>query len=279
MFATLSRRWPWLVALACLLLAFILTVPLSQVTMPSEAKVGGLRPVPTSEGANLTPLPAQETATVVALKTQLVKEPKGHIRKSDHGTWSYDASREESGLVVATVSFDDTSVNGLRAFSAANKKLAEDLETSGNEAIVKVTFKKPIPVEEYRAWAASSGVTEFDVIYTRVRDNAGRNSSFSTVSMSHDPYPQPALDSFIDSSNKMASGPFTVVGITYFEGKIAADRLAGLSRDPNVFLADVTENIIRSELMQDNVLLADRTHVPPLDVFGVMERLGLNNFK
>lgn len=279
MFVTLSRRLAWLVAIACLVLAFIIAVPYVQVAPQAQANVNGLRAVATSHSVKLTARPAEGTATAVAAKTQVAKEPKGRIRTRDYGSWSYEASREESGLVVATVRYDTKTAEGVRAYAAANKQLATELATSRNEAIVKVTFKKPFPVDAYRAWAASSGVTQFDYVYTRVKNSAGRDGMFSVVAHSQDPLPQSGLDSFMLSSKQMDNGPYTVVGVIYFEGRIAADRLVELSSDPDVFVADVTHNIIVSELVQDGIYLADRTHVSPVDVFVVLESLGLHNFK
>ncbi len=44
-------------------------------------------------------------------------------------------------------------------------------------------------------------------------------------------------------------------------------------------VADVTQNIIRSELQGGDVVLADRMHVPPVGIFAAMENLGLENFR
>jgi hypothetical protein len=77
--------------------------------------------------------------------------------------------------------------------------------------------------------------------------------------------------------------PFSVVGVYYLSGMVDAQRLPAIAADPLVFLADVTPNIVRRDLLRRGVLAPapnlDWVTIQPPSPFWAMEDLGLEHFR
>jgi hypothetical protein len=222
---------------------------------------------------------AQETATISVLATLVAQQPRGFIQEHDFGAWSYKAWREDSGLVDASVDIDSSSVAGLQAFAAANRDLANQLAAGSGDVEVRIVFRHVLSPDEYLAWSASAGLDWYsDVSFTSI-DTRGHEGGGSIASDSNDPWPQERVNSFLDAGRSVPYGPITIGGPFYVLGKVAANRLPIVANDPRVFVADVTSNVIRSELEAANVVIADRTFVNPPQIFSAMLALGLENFR
>lgn len=221
---------------------------------------------------------AQQIATMSALTTQIAQQPTGLIQERDYGAWSYKAWREENGMVQASVGFDSSSVAGLQAFAAANRDLAAQLATGGDDVDVQVIFRRVLTPTEYLAWSASAGLDWYRLISFSATDTRGHEGSGSIVSVSNDPWPQDGVNRFIDTSRTAPYGPLTVNGPFEVDGKIAASRLLAVANDPRVFMVDVTSYVISSELKAANVVM-DRVNVDPPPIFSAMMALGLDNFR
>lgn len=221
---------------------------------------------------------AQRIATLSALTTQIAQQPRGLIREHDFGAWSYKAWREENGMVQASVGFDSSSVAGLQAYAAANRDLAAQLATGGDDIDVQVVFRRVLTPTEYLAWSASAGMDWYEYISFNATDTRGHGGSGSIVSDSSDPWPQGGVNRFLDTGRTAPYGPLTINGPFEVDGKIAANRLLTVANDPRVFVVDVTSYVISSELEAANVVM-DWVNVDPPPIFSAMLALGLENFR
>lgn len=225
---------------------------------------------------------AQATATtmsLVALATRAGAEPTGIVGSHNYGSWSYQAVRKTDGEVEARINVNLSSVSSLKAYAAANRALATQLATSGKDVVVKVTFKQPLPIDTYRAWAASSGIIHFDNVYVEAKNAEGQPSVFAIFPDSGDPYPSSILEEFLKNTKNKPSGLLTPEAIPYVEGKIPAKLLPAIANNSEVFLADVTQNIIQSELETNGVVAGYLAVVPPVHIYTSMQDLGLGNFR
>lgn len=116
----------------------------------------------------------------------------GHER--DYGSWRYSVGRAANhGRLDGYVYYDNTSINGLRAYAAANRILANQLASAGGTAEMQVTFRAPMAPDAFRAWAAASGLT-VGVVDIRMVDTTGNRSTIGLFPRGGDPLPQAVLE-------------------------------------------------------------------------------------
>lgn len=205
------------------------------------------------------------------------------IPAHDFGTWSYTAGREDDGALVIHVRYDDRSIAGLRAYATANRTLAQQLAREGGQAEVQITFRAPVSPDEFRTWAASTGL-KVKTVTLRTVEGDGRRSTLGVHPQATDPLPQAAIDRRLASvsqtqrSGKLI-GPLTVQGVITVTASVDAKRLPSIAGDPRVFLADVTPAVTRRALTTAGVSDAARGTVFVKPPFWQMEDLGLDNFR
>lgn len=167
------------------------------------------------------------------------------IGQRDFGAWSYTAIREENGLVNVEIRFDHQSVQGIRAFATANKTLAKQLASYKDLIEVEVTFRRPMDPAAYRAWAVAAGISYFDSVHIMaVEQLEGLSAQIAVYPQSTDPLPRAYFEEALRSTNKHR-GPITIRGVDAFKGKVDGQQLTTLAADPQVFIVDVTANIVR----------------------------------
>jgi hypothetical protein len=207
------------------------------------------------------------------------------MRRKSYSHWSYLATREEDGTVTAEVDFDHRSVQGIRNFVTANQQLIADLANTRGEVTVEVTFREPLDINTYRDRVQKAGVSHFD--YIQVWPDTPNVSTMGLVaspiqmiiiSDSADSLPQKALDEAM-SSNRQDLGEFTIKGVVAFSGKIDPVKLPALAADPQVFLVDVSTNIVRKDLVEAGMTGATTARIRnPISIYAAMSKLGLENF-
>jgi|GEM_PF-5140467 len=244
------------------------------VPVATEAQPLAPTPVPT-----LPPPVADTLPEPPSLATPRPTEPVLLVRQRVFTSWSYKAIKEEDGIPSAEIRFDDSSVRGILAFAAENRELATQLALSGGQVDIEVTFHRLLSTDAYRAWAATAGISYFQSAHLLARDrNDGPPPQIGVISKSNDPLPLENFSQALEATDR-GYGPADVRGVDSFKGRVDASRLPSLIADPQVFLVDVTKNIVRSDLRDARVAMWERARIhQPVLVYVAMERLGLANF-
>jgi hypothetical protein len=178
------------------------------------------------------------------------------IQQRDFKSWSYTVTREETGHLAAETRFDAQSVPGIKAFAAANQKLASQQATKDGEAEIFVVFRTPLAPDAYRAWASRFSIRHFDAVYMKSSD--GREFKdfkdplppiLTTVLVnSSDPLPQSQLESALQSLKSSAGSRSSIQGVVAFRGKADNRQLVSLTTESQVIFADLTAQVIRENL-------------------------------
>lgn len=260
----------------CLSAVILLTVFSLFTTLPAQHGAGGRLGLPQAQPTRaeaVIPTPVQPSNAPDQSRSW-PKGPVGLVRQHDFGAWSYTAIREESGLVTAEVQFNDNSVDGVRAFIAANRSLANQLAGSPDLVPFVLTFQTPLDYASYRAWATAAGLKRFDAVYLRGTVQ-GRAFQTGTFVSSSDPLPAKTYDDLVALTARQYDTPITMLGVFAFEGQAEAKLLPTLATDPQVFVLDLTANSVHADLREASVPYADYIHVRNgLDVFGATEKFG-----
>jgi hypothetical protein len=220
----------------------------------------------------VTPNPSpQVTGTVIS---EVVME-------RDYGVWSFRAVSRPGMESWALVEFDYDSVSSLINYALANQALGTQLAAQGGQVDVGITFNTFVTPEQFRAWAPTKGLTIKETVLRTV-DSNGQEGTISVPSA-----PAPFNDKGLlpqDDLDEIMHTPgwptITIRGVYWTRATVDATRLPELALDPLVFLADVTPNIVRNELIaagwtgveHDNIRVDRNTP------FWRMEELGLENF-
>lgn len=240
------------------------------------------QPVETSE-ALLTQLVVgatvlAETATAHALLPTATMSPPPptpeRVSQRTFETWSYRAF-SISGRVYADIRYDNDSVASLKAYAKANRQLADQLAAQGSQADVYITFNRFVTPEEFRVWAPARGLS-IERSDLRTMGPDGREGTLGHRAHPYDKEIQPLdrLDEFLEPG-------WTVRGVYWTVATVDTARLPELASDSLVFLADVTSNVARNDLVAAGWLGAEEASIsvnggePP---FGSMEDLGLEHF-
>jgi hypothetical protein len=189
------------------------------------------------------------------------------VYRHDYGSWSYSVHDVEEGLGIV-VHYDKKTVAGLVAYARLNRDLAADLASTGGEVRVEITFRALVGIQEYREWVEARGV--------EVESTGLQTSSIDTRHMF---YIESGRDDVLPWEQVIAANPGgPMPGVFYTLAYVPAARLLDLTRDPLVFLADVTPNIVYRDLAQAGVSGAKKEHLIVGSPFHYMEKLGLENF-
>lgn len=233
--------------------------------------------------------------TLVVLLPLLSFSPKANsilgaqpqeVGRGDYGSWSYVAVRLEQGL-YAYIRYDDSSIQALNAYVQTNRELANQLAASTGEMRIDITFRTPVEIDKFRAWATQAGLRD-EQSDLRTVDGDGRIGTVSfnyprhlQASPHNEPLPQANLNDWLNA-RKSNRSDIVLQGVFHARGKVDSNRLPLIALDPLVYLADVTPNIVRRDLVAAGVADAE-------DVVGVynydlrhpfwrMDELGLENF-
>jgi len=197
------------------------------------------------------------------------------VRKIDFGSWHYTAYRGIRNSLDVTIQYDFESVNGIRAYAEANKKLTEQLASGGGQVEVYVTFRNYVSPEQFRAWVKATGLTSGPTtqVYGIVR-MVQQDGTRITAYTGPDAQTDKVQARWADVGAK-------VQGIVAARGWMATSQLLSLQKDQLVFLVDVTPNVVRNDLNANGVNGVDqaRVMVIPETPFWTMEDVGLDNFR
>jgi hypothetical protein len=203
----------------------------------------------------------------------------GHM---DFGLWNYDYSYYPSEADVwATVHYDTPSVEAIQAYALANRALAAELAQLPGGARVDITFRTYMPLSRLHDWALGHGLYAGSGAL-RVLDQQGTRADYPfMMQYSYAPPTVPPVP--YPSSDEGGSEQYQVEGVFYISGMVEARRLPDIVADPLVFLADVTPNAVRKDLMSKRPIpplpWLDWVTIQPPSPFRRMEELGLEHFR
>lgn len=199
------------------------------------------------------------------------------VRTGDFGSWKYTAVREATGELSASVQYDNLSVAGLRTHAATNQALIRQIVQTGGRADVQVTFRSPVTADDFRSWAAATGL-RVNGVSLRTVDQRGQRSTLFINPQDGDPLPQAFIDGQLAEASRKV-GPLTVQGVIMMHGQLEATRLPAIATDTRVFLADVTPTIVRRELAAAGIAGTEQMSINLPVTFWQLENLGLEQFR
>ena len=187
------------------------------------------------------------------------------VRACKFGNWWYSASRNPTtGNVGAIVVYDFHSATSLQNYVAANKTLLNEVVASTEPVEVLITFRSPVPVNQFRSWVQITGL---NVLHSQLRE-AGR-VTIGIEAQANDPLAQRDIDKFAHGS---------IQGVINTRATVAANQLAGLAGDPTVFLVDVSPTWVRRDLVAAGIAGGATARVEVDSPYWDMETLGLAKF-
>lgn len=250
--ATSTPQDQQMIGVATLPLPVLTTQPLAAVISDTSLPV----PMP-----SLTPLPMQEE------------------KQADYGVWQYKAGKSIDLGAHAVITYDQSSVEALQGYAAANHTLAKQVAAEGGTVQVHITFRDYMAPDQFRTWVKSKGLT---VLQTELRaiDAKGMPGTLGVYPQGDDPLPQTYMSQGLEPQKQLAGDAGTLAGVFYTYATVDAANLLNISEDPLVFIADVTPNVVRRELITSGWLdvKLENVNVDPPHAFWEMERLGLENF-
>lgn len=193
------------------------------------------------------------------------------LREADLGTWRYVVSRgsDDTGTyVAASLHHDTSSVTSLQAFAAANRVLASQLATTSGEVEIMITFRSYVSPEQYRTWVAQRGLI-VETTGLRILSASGYRTGLAVTARPNDVLPE---------SDFVWPNDPTTEGVIEARGTISTNRLLDLVNDPLVFIPDVTQTIVRRDIVG---IVPDPNAISMSlnGSFWQMEDLGLQNFR
>ena len=163
------------------------------------------------------------------------------LASGDFSTWCYQVI-EFMDNVRSDVSYDRSSRAALETFAAANRDLAEELAGQAEPITAMIYFRDPLEPEEYRQWVQRWGVQAEATMGDCPNCPTG-GLGWNMPLPPDDPYP---YDEHSDPYHQI------VLGVL---GKVAADEITQVVAAPEVFIADLTSNVIRREVESKGLLV------------------------
>jgi hypothetical protein len=202
----------------------------------------------------------------------------------NYGSWRYIAGIVEDGQdghIEAIIHYNNRSIEGLRTYAQTNRELADELASKGGEATLYITFRTYLEPDQFRTWATEMGL-QVERSELRVVDGNGQPGTLSVGGgdKNQGPLPEARMNESLERIDS-AAGVESIKGVMFTQATVEAGKLAEISKDPLVFLADVTINIVSNELASAGWPQVEETvfNISPTHAFPKMERFGLENFK
>jgi hypothetical protein len=166
------------------------------------------------------------------------KEDSGTFKVISYGSWDILIGGE-GGSTRAYISYDHQSVEGIKAYVDANKKLVNDVFTNSSDSFpVEVTFSRPVEIEDFEKLIVSS---RMDVARFEIR---GLQADGRSVTVGGAPgaelVPRAKLLEFSQRASERGF-PFAVEGVYFVVGKVNHDGYDMLAASDHVFMIDLTK--------------------------------------
>jgi hypothetical protein len=193
--------------------------------------------VPTATEANYIPTPVPGPPLVTAEMAARLPFTRSF------GTWSYTVDKTldpSMNLLYVLIKFDYESAEGIRVFQATNRQLATELASDGGEIDAVITFKRYLTMDELRSWSHAHRSRVSNIYFHQDNDPSQPTLVYGNTLESMDER-DPWADDYYDKL--MNSGAFRV------DATFSSTHLLEITEDPLVFLADVTPNTVRRDLV------------------------------
>lgn len=255
----------------------------SPITEKQAHSVDGTASLPPPLATPPTPPIPTRTITAITVTPQSTQAPVAPApiqAQENYGAWSYKAGQGAEGL-AANVHYDDSSVEALKNYAAANRELANQLTAKGGIVQVGITFRNYITPDQFRRWVGQVGL---DVQESTLRaiDEGGTRITIGIMAQNNDILPQDLIDTHLSGKGSPAAarrGSYKLQGVYYTGALVDARQLPQVGADPLVFLADVTPNIVRNVLTTGSMEGASQARILVVSPFAKMEEFGLDNFR
>lgn len=153
--------------------------------------------------------------------------------------WGYTLVLDPGGAPIAQVQYDQATMADLQRYAQTNRVLARQLVADGEKDMsVLVTFRRPLSVDEFRAWASRAPLRVKDYQFHAVGAD-GRPWTLGAAPSSGELVSGADLQSVLDHL-KARGNALEVRGVVVVDGQVDAARYEQLADAPSVFLADVT---------------------------------------
>lgn len=194
--------------------------------------------------------------------------------------WGYTlvAPADGSGVTEAFVKYDAATATDLQRYAATNRVLAQQLAAKRQpELAASVSFRRPLSVDEFRAWAARVPL-RIESFQLRLMGSEGQRWTLGGTPSQGNLI---ATDDLQRNLTHLATkGVTDLRGVITVEGRIKVTAYDRLANDPAVFLADVTRSAVASHVSETVPAVdANRLTVLVSPAFWRMEELGLENFR
>ncbi len=217
---------------------------------------------PVSTGNLAATQPTQQTVPT----QEPTEAPSTLVHQANFNGWNYIARRNADGTVNADVHFPKQSVHDLETFAAVNRALIPDVSRLDSQPHIVITMRTPTNPEQFRSWALNHGL-QVQVNGLLVRNFQHELSAGAIAGEPTDPLPLDRLQSF--------SAPGRLLGVFGARATIPAAQLRSLAADPQVFIVDITEAIVRHDLEIHNIPRSQQGVVATESVIYDMDKLGL----
>jgi hypothetical protein len=173
------------------------------------------------------------------------------------------AVQKRDGHISAGVRYNADTIDDLFAYAEANRQLASQLAAGGGEVEIYITFRTYVEPEQFRSWARTIGLK---ATWSAIRIVTDVNAVIGVEGYENDPLPQVVYEEQLrpfseEAQREPQRAIREIKGIYYTFGSVPADKLIQIANDPLVFIADVTPNIVRQELIKAGIPGAEQASV------------------
>ncbi len=242
--------------------------------------------------------PTMQTGTKPTAQANPTYAAPAPLRKADFGAWRYSAQKMGTdtiqpfggkqinpGDVFAKVNYNSDTADGVRSYVAANRNQLQKVVNAGGQAEAWITFRNYVAPNDFRAWVKAHGLSNPQSQMRAIDETKDVSNKYITMQIgprADDPDPLPQVYMNFYTGVQADHNPQAVMKAVYFtRASVDAKELPAIASDPNVYLVDVTPDLVRMDLAANGVQNADKAdvEVEPVSPMYVMEKVGLDQFK
>lgn len=189
------------------------------------------------------------------------------------------AQQEQGSSATIAISYEHTTLAGLRAFKQANLELAKQLRSTGTHSYeALVTFNRPLSLNEFTDLVAKNNLSAKTYTLRMIAPDGQRWTIFGAPEGGV-LVPEERLNTQKGFILEHAQGA-AFSGVVDVELSLDASQYDTLQNLEGVFLVDVTRTLAKQDTMQSMVGVAERSiYVDAPHPYWFMEDIGLDNFR
>lgn len=223
-------------------------------------------------------------AAVIGVRGTVARLTVGQVQERTHPGWSYRAYREADGFVMAKVTYDRSTVAGVKAYAKANEASAQRQIARGQSTLeAEITFRRLLSADEFRAVMAQSGVplSRISGYHIRALGTDGHWLTMGGAPTNGELISQTAVIDRQMSNLQRHDPDARLSGVAFADATLTPAEYQILLSHPDVFMIDVVKSEIRGDLKQRGVPISGERGLGVLrrtQPFWAMQQLGLENF-